>query len=50
MEGGLRFDFIETEHPLVLLLVGMSAASDGSEFSSSSVCLVGGRGVWSGGA
>ena len=42
MEGGLSIDFIETEHALVLLVVFVSAASDGSEFSSSGVCLVGG--------
>ena len=48
--GRLSIDFIETEHALVLLMVFVSAASDGSEFLSSGVCLVGGRGVWSGGA
>ena len=49
-EGGLSIDFIDTEQLLTLPVRGLSAASVGSGFSFSSVCLVGGRSVWSGGA
>ena len=49
IEGGLSIDFIDTEHPLTFTAMGLSAASVGSDLSSR-VCLVGGRGVWSGGA
>ena len=47
IEGGLSIVFIETEHPFTLCEGGLFGGSCGSESSSSGVCSVVGRGVWS---